>query len=109
MALLAGAANKIKQKIGTRNRGVISKPSDAKSACTISPKCQQEADLSRTLRTYHLTSAAQAVGKKIIEFIDFADFSDGRFNIVLDAAKTDGGAIQENVGGTPVGIARLAD
>src|SRR5262249_12456307 len=55
------------------------------------------------------TAVAEAVAEGIIQLGVVVDLADGGVDVVLDAAERDGVAAEENVAGTPVAVARLAD
>src|SRR5438105_13760975 len=61
------------------------------------------------LRSCWSPAVAQAVAEEVLQLRDRVDLADGGLDVVLDPPVADGVAVEQDVAGAPVAVARLAD
>src|SRR6476659_10106540 len=54
-------------------------------------------------------AVAETIAEKVLQLRDGINLLDGGINVVLDAAVADGVAVEQDVAGAPVAVARLTD
>ena len=67
------------------------------------------AEIEDNLARSSSTPIAKAVAEEVVQVGDVADLADRRLDIIFDTAETDEFALEEDVAGARVAVARLAD
>ena len=73
------------------------------------PPLVRAVDIGPGLARAGLPAIRQPVPEEVVQVVDVPDFPDGRLDVVLDAAETNGPSRQQDVARPPVAVAGLAD
>ena len=80
--------------------------SSAEAAACVEPSASVRRLHGRRVRS---APVAEPVAEEVLQVGDGVDLLDRRLDVVLDAAVADGVAVEQDVAGPPVAVARLAD